>query len=641
MATSPSNPIAVTERTGSTPPRSPLTPLPLVNVANVAQSTTRHGVHRSALLHSTAASAAFPNSGGIAIGGGEESSSSCRRALFPSSINEGIEDSSSSLSNGDRTSLKRNYGAVSGVCEENEEEGVVLSSDSNKSHQVDAASSTDDVNHYATNEVSEELFIPWEPNDDSVKQSVSHLPAKDLRDADKVIVEGVLTFKSNFRTKEADSDASNFQPTAYSAEEENFFDNIAGHVKKRWEQLPHDVRKKLKGIINPNPPHCYIGSAFVKEGDELVEKIVAAMTSLGGGGEWVPGKNGEKKWLNHTRSNGKIDRESLAGKLGGRYDNLYGLKVNETAENYRNRFNITRVSNDSCPEFIAAMEEAKENESLLESLMKEVEADREKTNGMKPGETITYYLMEPAEDCTNENDDLPDQSAKSKGFHGIQKLIGNTTCRGEISDEIPRFKGKKKRDHKLIQNDLLSYLESADTFKLNGYNISKILSDEEFDATIVTKTYDSKANGYGVNVPSPLPKRMKIGGSKKKAQDFYLIEPAEDCTNKDEQFDNETAKAKNINGLQRAIGGLWYEETSDRIPRLKESKKGQKYWNKSDIAAHLGSGNTCCKLNGYNISKIESDEEYDAAQVTKNYDDKAVGDYKSLPSPLPKRKKAC
>ena len=636
MSTSPLNLIAVTAVTERT--RSPLTPL-VNNSENVARSTTHHDGRSSVLRHTNtaAASAAVSNSGGIAVGGGEESSSPCRRKLFPS-INEGIEDSLSSPSNGDRTSLKRNYGAVSGGCEGDEEEGVVLSSgsDSNKSHQIGAASSTDD-DHYATNEFDDEKFIPWGTNDDSVGQSVSHLPAKDLRGADRFMVENVLKRfnKSQFCPKEADSDASNFQPTALTAAEECWYSGISAHVKEQWELTPTEERKKLKGRINPNPPQCYIASAHVMVDGKQEKKIVAAMTSLRSGGEYKPGKDGEKQRVFRTRKDGTQNPESVEGKLGGRYNDLYGLEVNESAENYRGSLTVKRVLSDADPEFITATIEAKKNEAFFESLMEKIEADSKKNNGLPQGDTIQYFLLEPAEDCTNEDEQLDNETAKAKGISCVYQAIG-TYWYEETSDEIPRLKDERLTDRMFNLGDF-SHLRSGDTFKLNGYIIRKIESDEEYDAAQVTKNFDTKAAGGKENLPSPLPKRMKIGGTrrnKRVQKDLYLIEPAEDCTNKDEQLDNETAKAKGFKCLTAAIGKNWDEETSDEIPRLKESKKGQ-YWNKSDIVAHLRSGDTF-KVNGYNITNIESDEEYDASQVTKNFDTKAAG---GLPKSLPKRKK--
>ncbi|KAL7452208.1 hypothetical protein ACHAWC_003935 [Mediolabrus comicus] len=387
--------------------------------------------------------------------------------------------------------------------EEGENPMECITSSSSSSNN-DEDSNADDDYYYSTNVLGDDdKIIPERDGDDAeVETPASYATTKELKDADIAMLSAVSKF-TNTQVCTAPRDTV-FELPPLSKEEEEWFNDCPDHLRKRWDELPRAVRKVLKGPLHRNPPKLYIVTTIVENEDGTTSEIcVATATSHWGRGEYVrsiPGRDGErqKKCYVGTRGKGDMDPKCLVYQIGGA-PGVTNLKPGDKSVEHRG-LKITCVLGEESERFIKATEQAEKNKDLFESLMEKIEEDRKKNNGRPIGETVPMYLIEPAEDCKNNDKTLPDTRAKAKRFTCLQKAIGYRWDE-KTSDMIRRL--KKNKFGNVRHEDLSPF-----PFKLNGYMLTLIESEEVFESLVVSVVYDEDTNNWD-KLPDALPKRVR------------------------------------------------------------------------------------------------------------------------------------
>lgn len=249
-------------------------------------------------------------------------------------------------------------------------------------------------------------------------------------------------------------------------------------------------------------------------GDKIV---LAAMTSQQGKfpfRRWVFGTNGKRTREYGTRSGGDVDPKSVHGMLGGRYSQLNNMKPGDIRTGYRrDMFEITCHESEEDPAFIARREEAELNKDKLARALEWCDMMDKMNNGLKSGTSIIHYKILLSPDAMYENDEEEEEEeegvviAKAKGDYAVTKAIGQRWD-SSTSDDIPRFKGKKRSDCNIQGKDLERLLKDNNRARINGYIVAKFQSSEEYDACHVSDslTYE-KVKGRRIT-PKALPKRV-------------------------------------------------------------------------------------------------------------------------------------
>jgi hypothetical protein len=356
--------------------------------------------------------------------------------------------------------------------------------------------------YYSTNVLRDEDKIVPELDDNNaaeIKKPASYATQQELTDADNAMLFAMSKFtKTKVRLETVPRDTLSELPPM-SDEEEQWYKDRPDYLRKRWKELPPEMQKKLKGRVNPHPPHPFIVTTTVVNDDGTTSEIcVATATSLRGRGEWVrymAGKDGEKKAYMGTRGKGDMDPKCLLYQIGGDSNLFCNIGPNKSVD-YR-EMTITRVVDEDSTRFIQATEDAEENKELFKRMMEKIEEDRK-------NRSVPMYLIEPAEDCKKADNTLPEARAKAKRTNCLQSAIGWLWDK-KTSDTIQRLKDEKKKKA-YRHEDLFPPGETIS--KTNGYKVTLIESEAVFDRLEVSVVYDEDKYNMG-KLPEALPKRVR------------------------------------------------------------------------------------------------------------------------------------